>query len=178
MKKALLILASIVSALVLYGVLTMYMNIRAYHVRGQVLHAFSVAPQSGAPPVLAGVGGVVWDYICVGSYEAKGIDVASAKWIAERARVKHVDSPRQDFSGFDIADEIYTEFAGSRHGLVFVSLQEKLLVGTVFPADVGLGGEGCVEAADAALVDTPKEKQSYVAKNYRRYFSLSGAKLK
>lgn len=154
------------------------MNIRAYHVRDQVLHAFSVTPQSGAAPVLAGIGGVAWDYICVGSYEAKGIDVASAKWIAEHARMKHIDSPKQDFSGFDIADEIYTEFAGSQHGLVFVSLQEKLLVGTLFPEDVGIEGEGCVEAADAALVDTPKEKQPYVAKNYRRYFSLSGAKLK
>lgn len=179
MKKILKVLILVFSALALYGAFTVYANKKAYDIRTKVTQELSESFQSGILPSLPAAGNVQWDYICSGSYEARGIDVASAVWIGERALVKHViDDNKLDFSGFDIADEIYTEFSGSRHGLVFISKKEKILIGTLFPADIRLYGLSCVAAVDAVLLDIPKAQYPDISGTYSRYVILSGTKLK
>jgi hypothetical protein len=97
---------------------------------------------------LQNIGGISWDLVCLGTYEAKGIDVASAHWIAAQALKKE----DRLISSYKVADEYYTELKGSRYGLVFISHASWLVVGTVFEAEVDLRSPpSCVPAQDAIL---------------------------
>lgn len=160
----------------LYAIVEVYSNRRAFDVRGRINQAFAIGLKEGYIPPLRAVGGIEWDYICSGSYEARGIDVASTRWIAEHAFIRHIDDKLQDLSGFDIADQTYTEFSGSEYGLVYVSVKEKLVVGTLFPDSVLLKSLGCVSAKDASLneiINTGHDKN-----NGYRTFVLSGTKMR
>lgn len=160
----------------LYAIVEVYSNRRAFDVRERIDHVFAAGFKEGNIPSLAAVGGIEWDYICSGSYEARGIDVASTRWIAEHAFMRHIDDKLQDLSGFDIADQTYTELSRSKYGLVYVSLKEKLVVGTRFPERMLLKSLGCVSAKDAALneiINTGHDKN-----NGYRTFVLSGTKMR
>jgi hypothetical protein len=116
------------------------------------------------------IGNTVWDMVCFGSYEAKGIDVASAGWIAAQALRKE---DRSAFS-YKTADEYYTEFKGSSHGLVFISHASLLIVGTVFDAEIDMRGpQSCVQAQDAILKYEGNCCETASASKPRRAFVLA-----
>lgn len=97
---------------------------------------------------LQNIGNISWDLVCLGTYEANGIDVASAKWIAAQALKKE----DRLLSSYKVADAHYTEFKGSRYGLVFISHASLLVVGTAFEAEIDMRAPpSCVPAQDAIL---------------------------
>lgn len=144
-------------------------NKEAVSVKRQVVPVLKAALERDKDISLQDIGGVSWDLVCFATYQARGIDVADASWIAEQALAKEGLS----FANYQIADENYNEFRGNNYGLVFISHARQLIVGTVFESGVYIDARqaSCVPAAEAVLKyksEKPKNINSAVV----RYFSL------
>jgi len=144
-------------------------NKEAVSVKRHLQPVLAAALEENKDISLQNIVNVAWDLVCFATYEAKGIDVADARWIAEQGLKKEALS----VTGYQIADEHYNEFRGNNYGLVFINHARQLVVGTIFDADVYMKGREsyCVTGAEAVLTykrDKPKDINRATA----RYFVL------
>ena len=130
----------------------------AYKVQDKLSREINEGMKRSEKLILNNRANIMWDYVCPASYEFKGIDVADGLEIAS-GMLKKVD-----FTDFLVANEYYNEFSGNQYGLVFISLQLKMVV-AIQINDIGLLNSlssPCVAGANAVLLSgTPREYTGY-----------------
>ena len=107
---------------------------------------------------LAKIGDTDWQYICPITFEATGIDVSRAL----KTAASYLKVDERFFNDYSIVDEIYTEFEGSRNGLILISTSEKIFVSLYINNVWNIKGNECL-GAKSAYLKTEKTKQGLIA---------------
>jgi len=135
-------------------------NNRAHQVKTKVFEEVNADIRAEKTLTLTHVGDIPWDYVCIASYEARGIDVSDGVYIAQRG----LNKQKLDFSGFSIANEDYNELSRDwMYGVVFVSVSQRLLVAISLHDTLGVSvfKDECSQANNASLRSTGSKENGY-----------------
>ncbi|MEZ0261446.1 MAG: hypothetical protein ACAH80_10580 [Alphaproteobacteria bacterium] len=90
-----------------------------------------------------------WDHICLTGFDQSGSSAADGLSIAKNM-LKEIN-----FSGFEVANKIYSDSEESRYGLIFISKEQKLVVVTAFKNRAFPAEKRCVQNQHEKTIGWP-----------------------
>lgn len=141
-----------------------YKHKQAYDAKKTIIEVLESGFKEQKSIELDNIGNINWEQICFISYELNGIDVSDGLDIP----VRYLKIPRTAFS--QVANEYYNEFKTSRYGLVFFSVEQKILVAISLKDAEKIPASECHNAKNLVLLNqvTPQgrllnfsQKQSF-----------------